>query len=163
SLAAIFQAPVQISHSYGQSSVLVEALGRSMAENNIAELWKHVPGHERQYTPLSEYLFKLVQPQIDDILFIGKNYESAFDTFEILFALSVADINLLKERNPWGPIGRFGWKRRTSSPFNTLIEEAKAEGAAWEPLKAGLFGGNQARFQRVATEYSRLLERLQWY
>jgi len=53
---------------------------------------------------MSEYLFKTLQPKLDDILFIGKSYEKSFDEFEVLFALVVADIKKQRDEHVWGPI-----------------------------------------------------------
>lgn len=164
SLAALFQTPLSTSDHNTQSPLLVEAIGKSILELNRTDIWKMIPGHERNYTPLSEYLYKIIQPQLDDLLFLGKNYDSAFDTFEILLALSVADMMLLRDTGVWGPCGRFGWKHRgSSSPFDRLLQQAKDQGPAWPPIKAGMFGGSFERFERVATEYGRQLAQLHWY
>jgi hypothetical protein len=163
-LAALFQAPLSTAVLNTQSPSLVEAIGNSILELNRANVWKLIPGHERNYTPLSEYLHKIVQPRLDDLLFLGKNYDAAFDIFEILLALSVADMRMLRNTGVWGPFGRFGWKRHGSSPpFDTLVQQAKQQGSAWPPIKAGLFGGSFDRFERVANEYGSQVARLPWH
>ena len=125
---------------------------------------KQIPGHERNHTPLSEYLLKILQPRLDDALFLGKNYESAFDMFEVYFALSVADARLARGEDAWGPIGRFGWKRgREKSPLQRVIKEAEAHRTDWPPLKAGLFGGDFERFKKVAEQFVQLISGLNWY
>lgn len=164
SLAALFHAPLSTSDHNTQSPLLVEAIGRSILELNRTNVWKTIPGHERNHTPLSEYLYKIIQPRLDDLLFLGKNYDSAFDTFEILLALSVADMSLLRNAGVWGPFGRFGWKRHESSPpFDRLVQRAREQGPAWPPIKAGLFGGSFERFDRVATEYGQQVAGLPWH
>jgi uncharacterized caspase-like protein len=164
SLAALFQTPLSTTDRNIQNPTLVEAIGESILELNGTNVWKTIPGHERNYTPLSEYLYKIVQPRLDDLLFLGKNYDSAFDIFEILLALSVADMRLLRDTGAWGPFGRFGWKRHgLSPPFNRLIQQAKEQGSSWPPLKAGLFGGSLERFERVAAEFGQQVARLPWH
>lgn len=43
-----------------------------------AELFKFIPGHERQYAPAREYLFKTIQPKLEDALLVGTDYEEQF-------------------------------------------------------------------------------------
>jgi hypothetical protein len=164
SLAALFYAPLPaVDHSL-KDSFLVEAIGKCILELNRTNVWKTIPGHENNYTPLSEYLFKILQPSLDDLLFLGKGYELAFDTFEVLLALAVADMRVVRNSGLWGPFGRFGWKRHGASPpFHRLVEEATAQGANWAPVKAGLFGGNFERFARVAKEFGQEVARLPWH
>ena len=60
-----------------------------VARTNI---WKHVPGHERNYVPESEYAFKETQPKVEDLFFLGKSYETLFDQFEMLLSLNYAHL-----------------------------------------------------------------------
>jgi hypothetical protein len=88
-----------------------------------------------------------------------ESYETYFDRFELLLALTFADF-----RDPtgdvWGPPGRFSYKQRYSeSPMALLIAEATEQGSRWEPLGTGLFGGKSERFLKVASSYKQLLER----
>jgi hypothetical protein len=114
---------------------------------------------------MSEYLFKILQPKLDDILFVGKSYERSFDEFEILFALVVADLKRQRDGHVWGPIGRFGWKqqRRDNAPLQRIISEAHAMGENWELIKAGLFGGKLERFNGVADDSQQKISGLNWW
>lgn len=137
-----------------------------MAELTRVDVFKHIPGHERHHTPLSEYLFKQIQPVIDDLFFLGKGYEASFDEFEVLYALVVFDLKLQKDGRAWGPIGRFGWKfssREENSPFSRVITEASNLKEHWSPIKSGMFGGSYERFEKAAGELRQLLERLNWW
>src|SRR6185436_3709845 len=69
----------------GESNTLVEDVIDGIQE--VASTFKLMPGHEKHYVPRSEYLFKLLQPLFDDLLFLGSEYEAAFDRFEIFLAL----------------------------------------------------------------------------
>lgn len=163
-LASLFYAPIPVVDHSLKDLFLVEAIGNCILELNRTNIWNTIPGHEKHYTPLSEYLFKILQPSLDDLLFLGKSYETAFDTFEVLLTLVVADMRVQKKSGLWGPVGRFGWKHHSASPpFQRVIEEAKANGANWGPIKAGLFGGSFERFEKIANEYSQVVARLQWH
>lgn len=122
-----------------------------------------MPDHEKNYVPRSEHLFKILQPVLEDLLFLGRNYESLFDRFELFTALVYADVS----NNDWGSPGRFAWKHsspmRNHSPFTDLYEEAQKEHKKWSPLKAGLFGGSYERFIEIADAYKKRLDNINWW
>lgn len=164
SLAAIFGTTLSGFDYQKSSDTFVEAASMAVLELNRTNVLKQIPGHERNYTPLSDYLLKVLQPKLDDALFLGKNYESAFDTFEVYFALCAADARLVNGVDAWGPIGRFGWKRsRDNSPLERVLKEANAQKGEWAPLKAGLFGGDLERFKKVAEKFTQMISGLNWY
>lgn len=164
SLANIFYTTLSRSEYRHHGEFLIEAISNSILEFTRAEVFKHLPGHDRYYTPMSEYLYKVLQPKLDDLLFIGKGYETSFDEFEVLFALAVADLRKQAGGRVWGPIGRFGWKeQRGDGPMSRIIAEARAMGENWEPLRAGLFGGKLDRFDAVATEFYQVISQLNWW
>lgn len=81
---------------------LVEA-----ATTGLGDLRKHfrvLPGHDREHVPFSEYLYNVLKVALDETLFLGAEYERAFDTFEILYAVEFCH----QTGRGWGPIGRFG-------------------------------------------------------
>ncbi len=129
------------------------------------DLFKMLPGYEKFYTPRSEYLFKGLQPQLEDLLFLGNSYEDDFDRFEIFYALTYLDLQSRQSGYTWAPPGRFAWKERHgTSPYNRVLDEAKQRGAAWGPLSAGLFGGSIERFNQVATAFrEEVLSKVQWW
>jgi hypothetical protein len=162
SLANIFYTSLGSSEFSHKDEYFVEAVAKKISD--LGDVFKLLPEYDRKYTPMSEYLFKILQPKLDDILFIGKNYERSFDEFEIFFALVVADFQKQRSEHVWGPVGRFGWKHhRHNPPLSRIISEACALGENWEPLKAGLFGGNLERFNSVAEEYQQVISKLNWW
>jgi len=141
---------------------LTLAIGEATKE--LVDAFKQLPGHERQYVPRSEYLFKLLQPILDDLLFLGRDYEQHFDRFEVLVALVHADLKSQESTGFWGPPGRFAWKIRhhDGNPLIELIADANRQKESWGPLRAGLFGGDYARFEKTANEYVNYVSRLGW-
>jgi hypothetical protein len=148
-----------------ESAVLV--IGKAGLELTRTDAFKLLPGHEKQYVPRSEYLYKELQPLVDDVLFLGKSYESLFDRYEVLQALVYADLHESEARRIWGPIGRFGWKYAGTegelNPFTRIIAEAARQKEKWPPLQVGLFRGSYERFSEVATAYEGLLKGLNWW
>lgn len=127
--------------------------------------WKCVEEYSRKRTPESEHLFKVLKPALDELLFLGAEYEQIFDRYEILRALIYADVI---ERG-WGPVGRFGWKYcarigQEHNPYTVLLAEAAQQRDQWGPIKAGLFRGSYAHFQQTAEKFeNELLRKLEWY
>lgn len=165
SLAHLFGTKVQFPERGKGQVPLVEAISDGILELTRSDVFKKIPGHEGNYVPMSEYLFKELQPKLDDALFIGKAYEAAFEEFEVLFAISVADAHKQRDERVWGPIGRFGWKHRSgrNGPFYRILNEAQASGSNWLPTKQGLFGGSTDRFIEVANEYREMINGLNWF
>jgi len=166
-LAAIFTTPISSPRPSSDYVQLAPAIGDEILGLERCDAFKQLPGHERYHVPRSEYLFKLLQPELDDDLFLGKEYESIFDRFEIHLALVNATIRKKNETHVWGPFGRFGWKfhSRTGreNPLLDVVQEAKDEGEDWRPFKAGLFGRDYALFIAAANEYVQITGQLGWW
>lgn len=165
SLSAILYTKLGESEYTNTESYFAQFLSNGILELTRAEVFKRIPGHERHYAPSSEYVFKQVQPVLDDLFFLGKSYESAFDEFEVLYALVVADLRKQTDSHVWGPIGRFGWKykNRQNSPFSRIVNEASQQKEHWGPIRAGMFGGSYERFEQVANEFKQALDGLNWF
>lgn len=131
------------------------------------KIFKTLPGYERNFVPRSEYLFKVLQPVIDDLLFLGNRYEEMFDRFEVFLALVYADLDNRRFGNFWGPLGRFAYKHKSrgmrDKPFTEIINEAKYYDNDWAPLKAGFFNGSYERFNEVSTEFEKLINQTNWH
>jgi hypothetical protein len=164
-LAAIFTARVGSSYTNGKSEEAVLEIGHALAELEDVKLFKLLPDHTRHYVPRSEYLFKLLQPRLDDLLFLGRGYEDMFDRFEVMLALVHADLMFQSANHISGPLGRFAWKHRSGefSVYSSVVKEAQAQKQVWPPLRAGLFGGSFERFSEIAAEYEQLINGLGWF
>jgi hypothetical protein len=143
-------------HSSGMPNVPL-IIPVTEATTEIYNSFKFLPGHERHFVPRSEYLFTLLQPPIEDILFLGQSYETHFDEFEVLWALVYADIKTESPpRGIWGPPGRFVWKQQRGvdrSPFEQFVKAAQEQGQNWAALEAGLFKKSPQRFGEIADAY----------
>ena len=140
----------------------------SLKISEISNVFKSLPGLEKKYVPRSEYLFKLLQPLIEDLMMVGMSYEKNFDKFEILSALSFANHDFVSgKKDAWGPIGRFGWKYKgpfiSDNPFDNLIEEANNNGNEWLPIKSGFFNKSYPLFIELSNAFRTSLEKLSWF
>lgn len=169
-LAAMLLSNVALSRTGADSPTLLEATIEGVFEAAGANAYKTLPGHERQFTPRSEYLFKVAQPIVEDLLYLGRTYEGNFDKYEALIALAYVDLR--SHRNPggftggWGPPGRFAWKAKQgigNDPFSTLVAEAARAKEHWPPLRAGLFGGSYERFEAAVAAFRGFLRQLPFY
>lgn len=134
---------------------LVEA-----ATTGISDLRQHfklLPGHDRQYVPFSEHLYEKLKPLLQDTLYLGSDYDRAFDIFEILYAIEYS----YQTGRGWAPVGRFGWKatRGGSNPLKQIMEEAAAATQEWAPVAAGLCGGSLDKFAEQAKSLSERIAR----
>lgn len=157
-LRTLLLAPAPDSGDRSHAHNLAIALTRGLGDARTA--FKSLPGHERHYVPHSEYLFKQLQPQLDDLLFLGSDYETYFDRFEILLALVIAD-----HSGKWGPPGRFAWKycsRGEDSPLHKILDEAESLGDAWPPLQCGMFSGSRERFKKTSESFTEGIAQLGW-
>lgn len=158
-LSVVLQTSVQVELERKRLPIIVPTINKL---GELHDTFRLLPGHERNYVPRSEHLFKTLQPVLEDLLLLGRAYEQFFDEFEVLLALTYADAT---DRR-WGPPGRFGWKQRwhSENPFTQVIEEAQKKGNAWGPLQAGLFQGSTEQFSKTAEAYKEaVLNKLQWY
>jgi hypothetical protein len=165
-LATLFLSYITPPNAGDAPTTVLQAVVNGVQEAARFDAFKALPGHEKHLVPRSEYLFKTVQPLVEDLLYLGRSYESLFDRYEILVALCYAD---LRKQNPnarvWGPPGRFAYKATRGlgdDPYSKIVAEADRSKDSWPPLKAGLFGGSYARFKLVADEYSGFLRQLGW-
>jgi hypothetical protein len=154
-LRALMNAPVRAS---GNDKRLVTAVTEGL--NNRTQAFRLLPGLERHDTPCSDHLYDVLKPLLDELLFLGSEFERAFDTFEVLYAIEYAT----QTDRGWGPIGRFGWKgiRGDASPLLRIMKEAETAGNAWPPLTAGLCGGSIEKFKSVVRVFTEHLARNSW-
>jgi hypothetical protein len=159
-LASLFHAKITSDTAYGEKSRPL-AVTASYRATDLNEYFKLLPGHERHFVPRSEYLFKALQPTLEDLLMLGRKYEPLFDQFEVLLALEHADLT----DGDWGPPGRFAWKHREGdlSPLTQVIQEAENHGSGWAPFRAGLFRGSPERLKHDADLLKSLLQKLSWF
>ena len=165
-LVTVLTAPVGTRHSGDSTLEVIIPAVEEISDVQRTEIFKKLPGHERNYAPRSEYLFKVMQPPLEDLLFLGRSYELLFDRFEVIFALVYADLTYKEGRRIWGPLGRFGWKyhsRSDQNPFSQVVAEAAQQRDAWGPIRAGLFQGSHNRFKIIADGYEGLIGRLNWF
>ena len=167
-LAAILTARVPPDGADEKETPVVIATVRGMQRMKEGGSFKSLPGYERYYAPESEYLFKAIQPSLEDVLTLGSSYERLFDAFEVLLALVFADIFEKSRGAVVGPVGRFGWKYcgglpGPKNPFWQVTTDAEKKKAEWPPLRAGLFSGSYDRFKDVSERFQKdILNPLAW-
>ena len=129
---------------------------------SVRNLFKLLPEHERYRSPASEYLFSFFKNKLEDVIFLGDDYEDVFDRFEIIYSLQHAhEREKISAGHIWGPIGRFGWKYSRgsdSNPFALLCEDAAQKKESWAPLCAGFFDGSYERFEKIVEQYAKVLQ-----
>ncbi len=145
-LASLLTSEVPDPEYIGKTKSVVIPMSNAMED--IGNLFKQIPGHEKNIVPRSEYMFKILRPFLEDIIFTGNSYEDLFDRYELFQMFVYADL-LNCEFGPWG---RFAWKhvQVRSSLVKDFIEEAQKEGDEWPPIQAGLFKQDIKRFNEMS-------------
>ncbi|HXM36021.1 MAG TPA: hypothetical protein VN920_12590, partial [Pyrinomonadaceae bacterium] len=164
-LSTILLAPCHYPHSPTGETTMPLVCRMSDEMSQIGDFFKQLPGHDRQFVPRSEYLFGLLREPIDRELFIGANYESLFDRFEVIGALIYADLTVEKRGGIWGPIGRFGYKYRRGAggPYEEVTKELTAQKNNWPILKVGFFGGKSDRALEIVNGLGERVSKIGWY
>ena len=149
-LKSILTAPIEGRDASGTG--LKAAIARvSFEMGDTIEAFKVLSGNDRHFVPLSEYLFNALRDTISANLDLGRRYEALFDRYEVIAALTAAEMFYRTRQSTICLFGRFAWKhQRNISPLTVLIQEAEHFGDEWPPLKAGLFNGSLATFKSIA-------------
>lgn len=118
---------VDINNYYHKRKLLIETYDN--IENYIGKFAVFFPDKNYKY-PLNEYLYKELQPLIDDFLYVGDDYPELFISTEILISFYYAIKNYTKEANSvWGPLGKYTYqmlytsKKIETFPINKVIEK----------------------------------------
>ena len=122
-LGALFTATSVSSETdrWGRPVEMLIAVSRGGA--GVDDMFKTLPGLERRYLPRNDYLFSRLQPVLDDALFLGSDYEEAFDRFEMLATLQSLHVNESRLNSSSFPFGRFAWK--VTSGHSTIFANLK--------------------------------------
>jgi uncharacterized caspase-like protein len=158
-LVSLLTAPAPDPEYRGKTQTVVVLACDAMSVLN--DVFKKIPGHEKNYVPISEYMFKRLQPDLEDLLLLGNSYEHLFDTYELLQMLVFADLLNIDR----GPIGRFGWKhsRRRGTFVKDFMDDASKQGNRWPPIQAGLFKSDIERFKAISEPILSRLNELNWW
>jgi hypothetical protein len=68
-------------------ATLVRAVTRGLGDARNA--FYCLPWYERRQCPFSDYIFDLLRPILDELVFLGSEYESHFDRFEACWHFSM--------------------------------------------------------------------------
>jgi hypothetical protein len=161
SLSTLLESTIQDPSDHIKRSSVFVLSNRAMLEVIRTNVLKLIPEHERHYVPKSEILFSRLQAPLEDLHFLGPEYEFLFDRFEVLQALYYAHVTGKEDGfGIWGPPGRFFWKGRHfgASPFKLFVDEVTSRGEGVGFLSNGLFNESLNRFLEVATAVREMLD-----
>lgn len=108
---------------------------------------KKIPQIGRFYTPINQYLYRILREPLREVILNDEAYDDAFLRFEYLFALVAMDIYHEKVSSFVVPEGSYGWKNwitrdsafDRSYIWNLTTQELETEGDNWQPLLSGVF------------------------
>lgn len=126
--------------------------GFVLQSEKAGKLLETFPAH----TAISKRLAKVLRDAGREVIADAKAYDRAFDRMEYFLALTFLDQGHDEVPEQGGPpTGRFTEPyRNNDSDVPTIgsivTKEYKRLGAAWPPLKAGMFRGSGDRFEKLA-------------
>lgn len=148
-----------------------------MESRTIFDVVRALPGMEKRYTPLSDYLHEQLRTPLRSLEPDDHAYDLAFDRFECMLAIVIGNMNAgpsSSQRNVTQarptvqlsmpmPVGRFGWRRnRHLNALTLLKEELQAVSTDWPPLQAGMFNGDLQRVNALVGALEARLGELHW-
>ncbi|MDV8015993.1 toll/interleukin-1 receptor domain-containing protein [Rhodococcus sp. IEGM 1241] len=117
------------------------------------------------HTPVAEWLHHVLRPMFDEQFPDNATYTNDFELAEVMMGI-ISQNQALQlagddpHRQAWAHsswFGRSAWRSRRGYATNPLVEIAQqklADGAAWPPLKSGLFGGDSERADKAISAYA---------
>jgi len=145
-----------------KSRLLMELNARAVVDIRAGQT---MPNYLRRFTPMNDYLHDRLRQPFIEYLPLDTDYDDVWDRFEYLIALSSVDDCIVREKSPWAPVGRFGWRNRWDGQdiATVITKEAQAQRDSWPPIAAGFFGGSIERFERAQEAFrSGILAHAQW-
>ncbi|HMD85925.1 MAG TPA: SIR2 family protein [Terriglobia bacterium] len=129
------------------------------------EIADQLPGMERRYTPVSDWLFIKLRESFRPLLPRDADYERCFDRFECLRSLIHADLQEKETGTTVQPLGRFAWKSFSASdsnPITQLEADVTTAGSRWPLLACGFFDDSVERFQNLMNSLKQRVGSLGW-
>lgn len=115
------------------------------------------------HTPIAEWLHHVLRSVFADQWPDDEAFGAEFDRAEVALGLLAQDAaNVRADANPDRPrwarsrwFGRSLWRSQHNhgNPIEDFAGELQTQGAQWAPVRAGLFGGDQARAQSAIDQY----------
>lgn len=124
---------------------------------------KMLPGYERRFTPMSDWLHDRLAPVLAPLFSTEAVYSNAFDRFEYLVALVFGD----QRRKPsllgfWAPVGRLAWRLHRGTDDVPVLDDIGAEiardGSQWPLLQRGLFDGSPDTLNSVREQIMGIMQ-----
>jgi hypothetical protein len=114
---------------------------------------------QNRYFPVSAHMLEVLAPLTQAALWDG---DELFDRLEVFIGLASVDaLSEIPAEGHFIPLGPYCWKVNTvrEHPAARVLEEAERHGAAWPPLRDGLFKGGTKRFESVRACFEKSLRR----
>lgn len=118
---------------------------------------------QKYHTPVAEWLFGRLRPWFADQLPDDDAYAATFDRAEVTLGVLAQDavhvrVAAMPHGEGWGRshwFGRSTWRAAHyhGNPVDELRQELSKHGSGWPPLRAELFGGDEARAEAAIDKY----------
>lgn len=148
----------------GVANILAH-LSKGDEGNDVDDLVSRASGLSRFYTPIEDWLLSRLTPAFEDQFARAADFENAFSNAELFLGLVSEDDAKSDTERPWRSsnwYGRVTWRDRgrRRSALDELSDEFEAAGAAWRPLLADFFGGDEQRARARFVSYGESFQRV---
>ena len=120
--------------------------------------WQWLPGRERHFVPVSDYLEESLRPALRQIASDEEEIAVNFDRFEFFQAMIYGDVSPETSDRFWAPLGTFMWRRRDL--FERTQQEIERFGKSWKPIQEGLFSGSPERATEILSKLQEFASRV---
>lgn len=153
---APFENAVMVANALAKSEVESKPLDEALSEFTENRVGKY-------HTPVAEWFHSILRSIFVDQIPDQDAYSSEFDRAEVLLGVLAQDAEAVRlaasgegqrwYRSHW--YGRSTWRSTYSHghPVDDMLLEIDTERERWGPLRAGLFGGDQARARKAIEDY----------
>lgn len=119
-----------------------------------------VPARAR--VPRSEFLYKLLRASLRRYLPSDADYNWTFDFLEYLIAMCHLEAAPVIGGRDWAPPGRYSWRLNAVDETPLRTERLRIN-TTWPPVKAGFFGGEDAKAIALHDRLLAFTAGLQWF
>ena len=168
-LASVLREPTYRDHGLNKRVPIAFMIDTWEVFVEESDNWVPRENAEREYTAVSNYLFDLLRPRLQEYTLGSEDYEETFDIFEYLLALNYLEQSVSETvglRGDHAPVGRHGWKyggllarfrSLDNSPIADLLRQENRQGENSELIRI-FFNASPSRMKEIDQEYRDILE-----
>lgn len=152
---------VKLSEDNGVDKTALKALSPYSMFENPEQLSQLLEGKQGNFAPLNDWIAERLRPSFQEIIPDDKQYELAFDRFEIILALAFATKD--PEEKDWIPPGAFGYRFRNRTYIWDEIQASITEFGYGSPyITSGILSHDDDLRDKARARFKDMITQLRW-